>query len=261
MKTMIDNVINLSTRLHQANVAAPEMASVTDDDPTLRDAIAVLQSLWTDTDAMTKSSRDALYDFLGATYEFSKTLSSDGPVVQALRGSVRDLYTNKSKKKAVANKNVIELLLAASMGLSQAGLRSKYKRILESATRADVIPDSESFKVWLRDTGGIVKALSLTVAAMTRTAPSSSSSTGETEQSDCSVAGDLIARCTSPDWKSPLVGGNYLGFKVGLFYLDEGTGKMMQVALISQKSIVRSAMRMAVKGIASAIPTATNIAA
>jgi hypothetical protein len=259
MKTMIDNVIYLSTRLQQANVAAPETGIAPADDPTLHDAISVLQSLWTDTDAMAKSSRDALYDFLGVTYEFSKRLSLDGPIVQALRSLVRDLYTNKSKKKAVSDKSVVELLLAASMGLSQAGLRSKYKRILENATGVD--PDRESFKVWLRDSGGIVKALSVTVAAVACTSPSSSASTGETEQSDSSVAGDLIARCTSPDWKSPRAGGHYLGFKVGLFYTDYGNGKTMQVAVISQKSIVRSAMRMAAKDAESATPATSKLAA
>jgi hypothetical protein len=233
---------------------------VTGDDHTLRDAISILQSLWTDTDAMAKSSRDALYDFLGVTYEFSKTLGTDGPVVQALRGSVRDLYANKSKKQAVSDKSVVELLLAASMGLSQAGLRSKYKRILENASDADVNPDRESFKVWLRASGGVVKALAATLSAAISDS-SRKELPGDAHQSDSSVAGDLIARCTDPSWKGTAALGSFLGFTVALVYTDAVSGRKTEVAVFANNSLVRSAIKMAARITESEPDVATKLAA
>ena len=245
MDSSTNNVLALGTRLLRANIAPPQVAQITSTDPTLKDALSELTDLWSTTNSMVRSSRDALYEFLGATYQFSKPIGDNDTLVKDLRASVRAQFTDDKQKQSVSKKHVRELLLAASMGIKQASLRSKYKRILANAEAAQVPPDRESFKGWLERVGGIVSALASAVRAL----EPSSKTCHATSQSIVSKAADLISRYDLMEKEDRTFDSKHLGFTVVLFYTNPITNKAAQVAVLDDRTIVERAITLAHKDV------------
>src|SRR5258708_7715056 len=101
MKTVNNNVIQISTKLVSANIASPDVLFVKSAAPEVNQAIADLRDLWFATDSLVRSSRDSLYEFLGVTYEFAKGLGADTALLSDLRLSVRTLYSGDKEKNSV----------------------------------------------------------------------------------------------------------------------------------------------------------------
>ncbi len=238
MKTVNNNVIQLSTKFVKANCALPESISVQSATPEVNQAIADLRDLWSATDGLVRSSRDSLYEFLGVTYEFAEGLGADSALVIDLRLSVRTLYDGDKEKNAVKKKSVAELLLAASMGIEAASLRSKYKRILTNACAAEVPPDRESFKVWLRGTGGIVDALKVTAGALK---PNDTSVLKKPRAVE-SIMSDLIGQYAQMPKEQRTFAGNHKGFTVVLYYTKPGTTEAAKIAELADPSVVERAI-------------------
>jgi len=206
--------------------------------------ISYLNGLWSSTTAALNSSRDALYDFLGATYELSKRIALDEAMKIQLQDHVRVLYTSDRQKNSVKNKSVDELLLAAAMGIDAASLRSKYKKILLNASKAAIDPDIESFKAWLKETGGIVNALLGAVQAM-----KPASKTTSPSMPVKSLEADLISQYPSLPKENRVFPRHYDGFTVVLYYTEPGTNDAAEVSVIADRTLVVSAVRIAHKDI------------
>lgn len=255
MKTMNDNVIHISTQFVKANCTPPEALSLQSTTPEVNRAIADLRDLWAATDGLLRSSRDSLYEFLGVTYEFSNGLSADSALVGDLRLSVRALYNSDKEKSAAAKKSVEELLLAASMGIEQASLRSKYKRILLNASAASVSPARESFKLWLTESGGVVNALRATVGALR---PKDASAAKKPKAID-SLMSDLIAQYAQLPKEHRTFAANHKGFTVVLYYTRPGTTEAARIAELADPSAVERAISDVSK--TSVAPASIDIAA
>lgn len=139
----------------RAPMSAPER-TFTHTDPTdlkVSTALDEVRGLWT-------SHRSSLYEFLGVVYEYAKSISKDKVALDELRQIVRERHINPKRARSVDVKEPVELILKASMGAEQPSLRSHYKRLLKKASAEGVLPNRESFKVWLEKSGGIVETLS-----------------------------------------------------------------------------------------------------
>jgi hypothetical protein len=117
-------------------------------------AIAEAKALW-------ESSRDGLYDFLGAIHEHAVLISGDPSALAQLSLLVAVQAATTRARKRLARASAQELILAAAMGLDAAhrSLRSKYKTVLEMARCDGVSADRETFNLWVRREGGLVAIL------------------------------------------------------------------------------------------------------
>lgn len=125
----------------------------------LTSAVAEVTSLWASTSRSLDTARDGLYNFLGATYEHALRVAADEGSLRDLRNQVRLAYTSKKQAACIVSASPDALLLLAALGVRQGSLRSKYRALLDKAAHEQVPRDRESFKVWLRSSGGVVKAL------------------------------------------------------------------------------------------------------
>ena len=122
-----------------------------------------------------QSSRDTLYDYLSRIYEAQVTKGDSAAFLDSLvqaRNAIetalkRSLWTTKSFKKG-KDGNVLpdekrmqateHLLFISTNGMQVYGsLRSKYKKIVRLALEKSI--DPKLFTKWLKDQGGVVKAL------------------------------------------------------------------------------------------------------
>ncbi len=245
MNTMTTNITAIHTTLmtpsQSALVNRNEAADIS-----LRSAITALRSAWSQTEAAFQSSRDGLYEFLGLTYQYSSEIEFDPESVASLRLDIRAMYDGDSQKTAVARKTVAELFLAASMGIEQAPLRSKYKKLLENAKKDGVPGDVESFKAWLSKSGGIVNALKATVGGLPTKKPAPASSVRSIE----SLMGDLIAIRQNTPTEERSFSQSHNSFNVVLFYTDPVTKATHRIAVLAEPSAVEAAIRTAVKAAA-----------
>jgi hypothetical protein len=249
MNTPNNNVIQISTKFVTANIATPETSFVASADASVNEAISELRDLWSATNGLVRSSRDSLYEFLGVTYKLAKQYGADDGVARDLRASVQALYVSDAQKKPVAKKSIEELLLASAMGIAQASLRSKYKRILLNATGAGIAPDLDSFKVWLGRTGGIVNALADAVLATELT----SAKAKTPESSAKSQEADLIANRPLMEKEDRTFVNQYRGFTVVLYHTDPNTKETFRLAVIAERGVVEGAIKAAHKELTPAV--------
>jgi len=233
--------INILTAKQSKSTAAQTRTSSTD----VTTAVSELRNLWETTGSHVRSSRESLYDFLGRTYELSRKLEGDCAATKALKMYVCNMHT---KVKGVARKSPAELLLVASMGAEQFALRSKYKRLFLNATTKKVPPDSESFKDWLETSGGLVKALVATVESTFGI----NRDTRPKATSLVALKNQLLSAYAQFETEERIVDAQYDGFTVVLFHRKPGSTCSARVASLSDKSIIRRAMMLAMNELAEA---------
>jgi hypothetical protein len=153
------------------------------------------------------------------------------------------MYDGDSQKATVAKKTVSELLLAASMGIEQGPLRSKYKKLLEKAAKDGVEGDVGSFKTWLLNSGGIVTALKATVGSLSTNASGKPSTPRPVD----SLMGDLIATSNQTPTEDRSFSASHNNFTVVLYYTNPVTKATHRIAVLADPSAVEAAIRSAVK--------------
>ena len=134
------------------------------DDLCIAHLLSETSGLWTAHERAAHGARIQLYAFLGAVYEHGAAVAQNELALAELRRNVGQLYATARWQRTANNKSAHELLLLATMGVAQPSLRSKYKRVLLEAANANVPPDRESFKIWIRKARGIVDLLAGPVA-------------------------------------------------------------------------------------------------
>lgn len=242
MNTMTSNVTPINSLLLMSNQSALVPQVETTDEP-LSAAITTLRGAWSQTDAAFQSSREGLYAFLGLTYQYASDIDRDDDRVTQLRLCVRSMYDGDSQKATVAKKTVSELLLAASMGIEQGPLRSKYKKLLEKAAKDGVEGDVGSFKTWLLNSGGIVTALKATVGSLSTNASGKPSTPRPVD----SLMGDLIATSNQTPTEDRSFSASHNNFTVVLYYTNPVTKATHRIAVLADPSAVEAAIRSAVK--------------
>lgn len=177
----VKNVVQFVSRSTEAAVAANNDLFV---DTTMivglpsTDASSTIQeinNLFVVARSQMQSSRDTLYDYLSRIYEAQVTKGDSAAFLDSLvqaRNAIetalkRSLWTTKSFKKD-KDGNVLpdekrmqateHLLFISTNGMQIYGsLRSKYKKIVRLALEKSI--DPKLFTKWLKDQGGVVKAL------------------------------------------------------------------------------------------------------
>jgi hypothetical protein len=242
MNTMTSNATAIYT-----TPLMPDQSSVVSHvettDVSLNAAITALRGAWSQTEAAFQSSRDGLYEFLGLTYQYASEIGSEDDRVTRLRLGVRAMYDGDSQKATVAKKTVGELLLAASMGIEQAPLRSKYKKLFDNAAKEGVAGDVESFKAWLLKSGGIVNALKATVGGLSMQKTGKASTVRPVE----SLMGDLIATSDQTPTEERTFSASHNNFTVVLFYTNPVTKATHRIAVLADPAAVEAVIRNAVK--------------
>jgi hypothetical protein len=204
-------------------------------------ALDEVTRLWTSTDNALHSAREGLYEFLGATYEHAARLSGNAAALDDLRATVRRQYASDAQKRRAERASPAELLLAAALGLEQASLRSKYKRLLARADDGGVPADRASFKGWLRKTGGIVDAFG---AAIEAPAPKTPLQSGPRSFESC--AGDLLRHLDSkPVETRSFAKEPYQRFAIVLYYVDPRTTQAFTVSELTDSDLIERAVRIA----------------
>lgn len=239
MKTTTSNITAIDTaRTASTN---PSTKLLETNSASLNITIDALRGAWHQTEAAIQSSREGLYNFLGLTYQYAVEIGSDDDRVTALRRTVRALYESDTQKKKIGEKSAAELLLAASMGIEQAALRSKYKKLLVSAAKDKVPADVESFKNWLTQSGGVVSALKATVGGLSTKKISSAQRSVE------SLMSDLISTCDESPTEDRTFSATYNNFAVVLYYTHPITKATHRIAVLADPAAVEAAIRNALK--------------
>jgi hypothetical protein len=209
---------------------------------TLTDTLLELKDLWSSTNRALEASRESLYGFLGVTYERAASISLDNAALTELRSIVRRAYESDRDKKRVASASAEELLLVAALGIPQGSLRSKYKRLLATARDEGVPADRDSFRHWLKRTGGIVNALR---DAIDESAPATPSRSSAARSFD-SCAGDLLRnRASNPVEERAFTKEPHRGFVLALFYVDPQTKQVRLLAELNDGGLIEQAVRLA----------------
>jgi hypothetical protein len=208
---------------------------------TLSSALSEVKGLWNSTETAIQSARESLYEFLGATYEHAQLVSRSPVALGELRSTVRRQYVSDHHKKRAEQAPAEELILTVALGIGQGSLRSKYKALLSKALDEEVPFDRESFIDWLRNTGGIVKALQETISSPDRkVAPTAH------KRSFDSCAGDLLRDLHSrPLEERALTKEPYKGFAIALVYVDPKTKQIRLVSELTDGELIEHAVRLA----------------
>lgn len=199
-----------------------------------------------------QSSRDTLYDYLSRIYQAQVAKGDSAAFLDSLvqaRNAIetalkRTPWTIKSFKKD-EDGNVLpdekrlqateHLLFISTNGMQIYGsLRSKYKKIVRLALEKSI--DPKLFAKWLKDQGGVVKAL----ANVVEREPS-----GEKEAVDIN---DIVQRYTLSAPSKPTVELPYTvtknQFTVVVIYHNPQTQKVHHVGTLSEEKEVNSVIRL-----------------
>lgn len=238
-------ILTLSSKLVTANIASNDESAGSTyqsiSDVYVRESIEELAVSFETTVGLSISSRDALYEFLGKTYEAANVISKNTNQIAELRDYVRGIFVGKKEKTSVAKKVTFDLLLIACIGTGSASLRSKYLKILKRAEEALIPRNTDAFKVWLRSSGGVVKAQQALLEFSATVAPKKSVPTIDID----TVIADLTVRNKEFPPSNERCATEHNGFSVVLYYTDPTTGKCLRVSEVSELNCVRSVLRAA----------------
>lgn len=254
----VKNVVQFVSRSAEAAVAANNdlfVSTTTITGLSSSDASSTIQevnNLFVVARSQMQASRDTLYDYLSCIYEAQVTKGDSAAFLDSLvqaRNSIettlkRSLWTTKSFKKD-KDGNVLpdekrmqateHLLFISTNGMQIYGsLRSKYKKIIRLAVEKSI--DPKLFTKWLKDQGGVVKAL----ANVVEREPSA-----DTEVVDIK---ELVQKYTLSALTKPLVELPYTPtknqFSVVLVYHNPQTRTVHHVGTLSEEKEVNSVIRL-----------------
>jgi hypothetical protein len=240
--TNVGGVNEVKAMDHFSELDNAALPTGTADDWTLSAALAEVSGLWKSADTGLETARQNLYGFLGAIYEHAAVISTDPAALASLRAQALLRCGSGKQRKIVGRAAPAELLLMVALSSpSQGSLRSKYKAVLAQASNERVPANRESFKAWLKNNGGIVKAL--------RDAVGNPERTGREPANRCSFescADSLLSDLTLNSIEErDLTKFPYKGFTVVLFYVEPDTGRIYMMSELTNAKLVEQAVRLA----------------